>query len=173
MSVPQNSPSVYVLHILNNILGGGISSRLFQSIREERGLAYSIYSYQTSYSDCGLLTVYAGTRPSNISQVIELVMQNIKDLSKVGITAAELTKTKEQLKGNLLLGLESSSSRMSRIGKMEITLGKFIDLDEIVSKIEKVSLDDMSQALTTMFQKNNLGFTALGPIKKKSLPHIS
>jgi predicted Zn-dependent peptidase len=170
VSVPQNSPSIYTMHILNNILGGGISSRLFQAIREERGLAYSIYSYQSNYSDCGLFTVYAGTRPSNIQQVVELTIENIQQLKAGGIRADELPKTKEQLKGNLLLGLESSSSRMSRIGKMEITLGKYTTLDEIVAKIEKVTLDDLNRMLQTIFTADNLCFTALGPLNGEALP---
>lgn len=169
LSVPQNSPRIYVAHVLNNILGGGISSRLFQSIREERGLAYSIYSYQTNYSDCGLFTVYAGTRPGNVEQVVELILQNINELKGGGLTVAELSKTKEQLKGNLLLGLESSSSRMSRLGKMEITLGKFTTLDEIVAKIEKVSMADLEAMMTEIFAPEKLCYTALGP-SAKALP---
>lgn len=166
-SVPQASPALYPLHILNNILGGGISSRLFQSIREEKGLAYSIYSYQTNYSDAGLFTIYAGTRPSNTAQVMELIWQNINLLKNTGITARELTKTKEQLKGGLLLGLESSSSRMSRIGKMEITLGKHITLDEVVAKIDKVTLEDIKEAGEQLFTPDTSCFTALGPITEE------
>lgn len=171
-SVPQDSPDIYVAHVLNNILGGGISSRLFQAIREERGLAYSIYSYQTNYSDCGLFTVYAGTRPGNVGQVAELILENIADLKRQGVAAAELTKTKEQFKGGLLLGLESSSSRMSRLGKMEITLGKYTGLDEIVAKIEKVSLDDLTGLMETGFVPDRLCFTALGPLKTDTLPAV-
>jgi len=166
-SVPQSSPDIYALHILNNILGGGISSRLFQSIREEKGLAYSIYSYQTNYSDCGLFTIYAGTRPSNTAQVTELIWQNIVALKAKGITSRELSKTKEQLKGGLLLGLESSSSRMSRIGKMEITLGKHITLDEVVAKIDNVSLEDVSQMTKQLFNPETLCITALGPVTEE------
>lgn len=167
VSVPQASPALYPLHILNNILGGGISSRLFQSIREEKGLAYSIYSYQTNYSDAGLFTIYAGTRPSNMLQVTDLIWQNIDALKNTGITARELTKTKEQLKGGLLLGLESSSSRMSRIGKMEITLGKHITLDEVVAKIDKVSLEDIKEVGEQLFTPEKSCFTALGPISEE------
>jgi len=166
-SVSQSSPDIYTMHILNNILGGGISSRLFQSIREDKGLAYSIYSYQTNYSDCGLFTIYAGTRPSNTAQVTELIWQNITELKAQGITPRELTKTKEQLKGSLLLGLESSSSRMSRIGKMELTLGKYITLDEIVTKIDKVSLEDLRQITQELFIPETLCFTALGPVTEE------
>jgi len=166
-SVPQSSPDIYTIHILNNIVGGGISSRLFQSIREEKGLAYSIYSDQTNYRDCGLFTIYAGTRPSNIAQVMELIWQNIDELKARGITTRELSKTKEQLKGGLLLGLESSSSRMSRIGRMEITLGKHITIDEVVANIDKVSLEDLRQISQGLFDRKTLCFTALGPVTKE------
>jgi len=167
ISVPQSSPDIYTSHILNNILGGGISSRLFQSIREEKGLAYSIYSYQTNYMDCGLFTIYAGTRPSNTVQVTELIWQNIAELKTNGITSNELTKTKEQLKGSLLLALESSSSRMSRIGKMEITLGKHITLDEVVAEIDKVSLDDLRRITEQLFTPATSCLTALGPVTEE------
>jgi predicted Zn-dependent peptidase len=166
-SVSQSSPDIYSFHILNNILGGGISSHLFQSIREEKGLAYSIYSYQTNYSDAGLFTIYAGTRPSNAAQVIELMLENISLLKDQGISASELAKTKEQLKGSLLLGLEGSSSRMSRMGKMEITLNKYVTLDEVVAKIDMVSLEDLQKIIKNLFNSDSLCFTALGPVNKE------
>lgn len=166
-SVSHSSPDIYPLHIVNNILGGGISSRLFQSIREEKGLAYSVYSYQTNYSDAGLFTIYAGTRPGNTVEVMELIWENIKNLKTNGITAKELRKTKEQLKGGLLLGLESSSSRMSRLGKMEITIGKYVTLDEVVAKIDKVSLEDLHRITQQLFNAEATGFTALGPVSEE------
>jgi len=166
-SVSQSSPDIYSFHILNNILGGGISSRLFQSIREDKGLAYSIYSYQTNYSDAGLFTIYTGTRPSNISQVIELILENISLLKDRGINSSELAKTQEQLKSSLLLGLESSSSRMFRIGKMEITLGEYITVDEVVAKIDRVSLEDLQKITQKLFNLDSLCFTALGPVNKE------
>lgn len=170
ISVPQHSPDIYTVHILNNILGGGISSRLFQSIREERGLAYSIYSYQTNYSDAGLFTVYAGTRPGNVNQVVDLVLQNIIQLRDAGITPSELVKAKEQLKGNLLLGLESSSSRMTRIGKMETTLGKYVSIEEVVAKIEAVTVADIKNMAQGLFRQDTLCFAALGPTDESKLP---
>ncbi len=170
-SVAQESPDIYVAHVLNNILGGGISSRLFQAIREERGLAYSIYSYLSNYSDCGLFTIYAGTRPANLDQVIELILENVAQLKNGDLSVTELNKTKEQLKGNLLLGLESSSSRMSRLGKMEITMGKYTTLDEVVAKIEKVSMEDLQKMMDTVFVADKLSFTALGPVKDNILPN--
>lgn len=163
LSVPLENPQIYPVYIFNNMLGGGISSKLFQAIREERGLAYSIYSYQNSYKDAGLLTVYAGTRPGNVNQVLDLIIENLKDFKMKGITEQELTKSKEQIKGSLLLGLESSSSRMSRIGKMEVTLEKFVSLDEVVSKIDRVTLADVNQMIEQMLVAEKLCFTALGP----------
>lgn len=169
MSVPQDNPLLYPTYIFSNILGGGISSRLFQAIREERGLAYSIYSYQNSYKDAGLLTIYAGTRPGNVSQVLALVIEILREFKSRGITEQELVKAREQIKGSLLLGLESSSSRMSRIGKMEVTLEKFITLDEVVSKIDRVSLHDVNQLIEQMLVAEKLCFTALGPVDSSDI----
>lgn len=166
-SVPQSSPAIYTFHILNNLLGGGISSRLFQSIREEKGLAYSIYSYQTNYSDAGLFSIYAGTRPSNTVEVTKLIWENINELKRSGITEKELKKTKEQLKGNLLLGLESSSSRMSRIGKLELTMRHYQTLDEVVRKIDNVTLEDLHNITQEFFVPETTSFTALGPITEE------
>ncbi len=163
-SLSQNDPNLYTVHILNNILGGGISSRLFQSIREERGLAYSVYSYQTNYSDGGLLTVYAGTRPVNANAVAELILTNIEDIKTKGISLKEINRTKEQFKGSLLLGLESSSSRMSRLGKMETTFGRYITLDEVVEKIEKVTAEDVQHMAHKLFRADSFCLTALGPV---------
>lgn len=163
ISVPYHSPDIYTLHILNNILGGGISSRLFQSVREERGLAYSIYSYQSNYSDAGLFNVYAGTRPANAKQVTELILKNIVDLRDKPVNMKELTRNKEQLKGSILLGLESSSSRMSRVGKMEIN-GRYLTIDEVVARIEKVTPDDLQRLAVRLFDEKLLSFTALGPV---------
>lgn len=169
MSVPQDDPLLYPTYLFSNILGGGISSRLFQAIREERGLAYSIYSYQNSYKDAGLLTIYAGTRPGNVSQVLALVIEILREFKSKGITEQELVKAREQIKGSLLLGLESSSSRMSRIGKMEVTLEKFITLDEVVSKIDRVSLHDVNQLIEQMLVAEKLSFTALGPVDSSDI----
>lgn len=171
--VSQKSPDSYKLHALNNILGGGISSRLFQAIREEKGLAYSIYSYQTNYSDVGLFTVYAGTRPANTVQVIEIISETLQSIRKEGITESELLRAKEQLKGGLFLGLESSSSRMSRLGKMETTLERYVTLEEVVEKIEKVTLKDVKLAAEQLFIPEGFGLTALGPINESDIPKIS
>ena len=162
----QNSPDIYTLHILNNILGGGISSRLFQTIREEKGLAYSVYSYQTNYSDAGLFGIYAGTRPENAEKVLGLVRKIIADLREQGIAAEELLKAKEQLKGNLLLGLESSSSRMSRLGKLEMILGRYVTLEEVIGKIDAVSTTGLKGMLERLCNDEEVCLTVLGPKRK-------
>ncbi|MDU4959851.1 MAG: pitrilysin family protein [Sporomusaceae bacterium] len=154
---------IYSLHLLNNLLGGSMSSRLFQSIREDRGLAYSVYSYQSSYRDTGLLTIYAGTRPENVSQVLELIRLNLQELGRDGVSAAELSKAKEQLKGNLLLGLESSSSRMSRLGTQEMTVGKYVTLDEVIAKIDRVTATDIAAVAGSLFQPELISCFVLGP----------
>lgn len=161
--VPQASPDIYTLHILNNILGGGISSRLFQAIREEKGLAYSVYSYQTNYSDAGLFGIYAGTRPENAPEVLRLIRMIVADLRGNGISAAELVKAKEQLKGNLLLGLENSSSRMSRLGKLEMILGKYVTLEEVINKIDAVSIEGIKEMSEKLFRTGEVCLTVLGP----------
>ena len=140
-----------------------MSSRLFQSIREDRGLAYSVYSYQSSYRDTGLLTIYAGTRPENVSQVLELIRLNLQELGRDGVSAAELSKAKEQLKGNLLLGLESSSSRMSRLGTQEMTVGKYVTLDEVIAKIDRVTATDIAAVAGSLFQPELISCFVLGP----------
>lgn len=169
-SVPQDDPDVYAVHVVNNILGGGISSRLFQSIREEQGLAYSVYSFQTNYRDAGLFTVYAGTRPANTAAVVELILQNMSRLKRHGITTEELTKSKEQLKGSLLLGLESSSGLMSRLGKMEISLNKYISIDEVLANIARITVQDIYRLCAQMFAQEKLCLTALGPLQDLSRP---
>ena len=169
-SLPQADPDIYSVHLLNNILGGGVSSRLFQAIREERGLAYSVYSYQNSYKDAGLFTVYAGTRQANVSEVISLVLANMRELKRDNITPQELTRAKEQIKGAMMLGLESSSSRMSRLGKTEITAEKYLTLDELIEKIEAVTLDRVYEMIHRLFAREKLAVTLLGPIDAEDVP---
>jgi predicted Zn-dependent peptidase len=124
-----------------------MSSRLFQEIREKRGLAYSVYSYHTSYSDSGLLTVYAGTAPKQTKDVYDLTMEILQELKDKGLTEAEVARGKEQLKGNLILSLESTSSLMNRIGKNELMLGKYFTLDEMLEKIDAVTMEDVNGML--------------------------
>lgn len=141
----------YPMVLLNNAFGGGMSSRLFQEIREKRGLAYSVYSYHSSQADSGLFTVYAGTAPKQTKEVTELVKEMLYELAVKGISEDELRKGKEQMKGSLILSLESTSSRMNRIGKNELMLGRHDTLDDMIAKIAKVTMEDMNRLLDHMF----------------------
>ncbi|KMK77263.1 M16 family metallopeptidase [Alkalihalobacillus pseudalcaliphilus] len=136
---------IYGLVLLNNLLGGSMSSRLFQEIREQRGLCYSVFSYHSSYQDSGMLTIYAGTGHKQLDELVTAVKETTEQLSASGMTAKELENGKEQLKGNLMLSLESTNSRMSRNGKNELLLKKHRSLDEIIEEINDVNLEDVNQ----------------------------
>lgn len=141
---------LYAMILLNNALGGGMSSRLFQEIREKRGLAYSVYSYHMSYADSGLFTIYAGTAPKQTKDVLDLTMEQLGELSVNGLSEEELHRGKEQLKGSLILSLESTSSRMNRIGKNELMLGKHYSLDELLNRIDVVTMEDIQYVTKRM-----------------------
>lgn len=142
---------LYAMILLNNTIGGGMSSRLFQEIREKRGLAYSVYSYHTAYIDSGVFTIYTGTAPKQTEEVLKVSMDVIGDIVTNGLTESELRKGKEQLKGSLILSLESTSSRMNRLGKNELMLGKHYSLDEIIARIEAVQLDQIRELTREVF----------------------
>ncbi|MDK2823071.1 MAG: hypothetical protein PWQ67_1719 [Clostridia bacterium] len=163
--LPQEHPKIYPLYILNSIIGGGLSSRLVQEVREERGLAYSVYSYHSSFSDAGLFTFYAGTRPDNYEQVIQLILKESMKISKEGISDKELKKAKEQLKGSLYLGLESVGSRMTRIGRSELSLNRLITPEEVVANIDKVTSEEVQELAKTIFNPEKFTITTIGPIK--------
>ncbi|WP_168122204.1 pitrilysin family protein [Paenibacillus sp. HB172176] len=144
---------LYAMILLNNALGGGMSSRLFQEIREQRGLAYSVYSYHMGYADSGLFTVYAGTAPKQTKEVLELTLEQLNELSVKGLEEEELLRGKEQLKGSLILSLESTSSRMNRIGKNELMVGRHYNLDQLLERIESVTMDDVREVTKRMLAK--------------------
>ena len=160
----------YVISALNTVLGNSMSSRLFQEIREQNALAYSIYSYVTSYRDTGLLTVYAGTDPSNALEVARLVLKELKKIKEEGITPAEETRVKNQIKGSLVLSLESSSSHMSRIARQEIYYGKYLSMDDIIKGVEKVTAEQVQRLAQQLFSRENLSLTILGPLSKADVP---
>ncbi|SEN44510.1 M16 family metallopeptidase [Lihuaxuella thermophila] len=142
---------IYTLVLLNNVLGGNMSSRLFQEIREERGLAYSVFSYHSAHRETGLFAIYAGTAHGQENEVLECVQNILSEVKENGLTASELNKAKEQLKGSLMLGLESTNNRMSRLGRNELLLGRHITLDQIVESVEKITLDDVNQLAREIF----------------------
>lgn len=149
----SKAPNLYAMILLNNTIGGGMSSRLFQEIREKRGLAYSVYSYHTSYADSGLFTVYAGTAPKQTKEVYDLTVELLNDIADKGLTEAELSRGKEQLKGNLILSLESTSSRMNRLGKNELMLGRHYTLDEMLERIDQVQMSDLDAIMKSMISQ--------------------
>jgi predicted Zn-dependent peptidase len=157
--------NLYSLILLNNALGGSMSSRLFQEIREKRGLAYSVYSYHSAYEDGGLFAIYAGTSPKQTDEVLSLVTDILAEVKEKGLTESELSKGKEQLKGSIMLGLESTSSRMSRIGKNELLLGRHLSLDATLSRIEKVTLEDIHAVCRDIF-KHPFAVSLVGPTDK-------
>lgn len=158
----QDDEDIYALHIINNILGGGISSRLFQEVREQRGLAYSVFSYHSTYVDTGLFAVYAGTRPGNTEPLIKCVLNEINDIRINGISDEELKRTKAQIKGNLYLGLESVTSRMNRLGKTELSFGRVKTAEEAVEHLEKVTLEDIKRVMNLLWEKDKISILTLG-----------
>jgi len=142
---------LYPLITLNNILGGSMSSRLFQDVREQRGLAYSVFSYHSAYQDSGMVAIYAGTGKSQLNQLFETIQETLKILTVDGISEKELLNCKEQLKGNLMLGLESTNSRMSRNGKNELMLGEHRSLDEIIQLIDGVTISNVNDIARFVF----------------------
>jgi predicted Zn-dependent peptidase len=157
---------LYSLLAVNNIFGGGMSSRLFQKIREKKGLVYSIYSYPSSYKHAGLFTIYAGMNPENLGEVIKIVKDETKLLVKRGMTQDELKKSKEQLKGSYILGLESTSSRMNSIGKSELSLGRIDTPDEVMKKIEAISMESINEVIEEVFDLSHLGISVVGDIRE-------
>jgi predicted Zn-dependent peptidase len=165
-AIEQGNDSLYTLLAINNIFGGGMSSRLFQKIREEKGLVYSIYSYPSSYKDAGLFTIYAGMNPEHLPKVSQMIIDEIKVLKTHGIKSDDLVKSKEQLKGNYILGLESTSSRMNSIGKSELILEQIYTPEEILEKIDNVNMESVNEVIKQVFNIEKSSFTAVGNLKK-------
>ena len=144
-------PRIYDFVVLNNILGGSMSSRMFQEIREERGLAYSIYSYHSAYSDHGTIAIYGGTANNQLQELQDVILDLAGDIQKNGVTDEEVADSKEQLKGSMMLGLESTSARMNRNGKSELLLRQHQSFDEILQRIDAITVDS-TQSLAKLFE---------------------
>ena len=152
----------FTLGVLNNALGGGMSSRLFQEIREKRGLAYSVYSYSTQYADAGLFGVYAGCSPDRADEVLRLIREQLEEVASKGLADDEVTRGKGQAKGGLVLGLEDTGSRMSRVGKGELAYGDILEVDEIIRRIDAVTPDDVRTVAAELLT-GPLSLGAIGP----------
>jgi predicted Zn-dependent peptidase len=162
----------YALLVLSNILGGGMSSRLFQSIREKLGLVYSVYSFIDFFEDAGIFGIYMGTHKSNVVRVVELVLKEIKRLKRASVTPTELSDAKYQLKGNLVLALESTSQRMNRLARSELLLREYLDLDQIMSSVDAIKAKDVIGLASEFFCPDRLAAVALGPLAKNTLEQI-
>jgi predicted Zn-dependent peptidase len=160
--IHQTHPKRYVGYVLNTLLGGGMSSRLFQEIREKRGKAYSVYSFSSSYKDVGYVGVYAGTSLESTEEVVELITQELQKLAAGEMTDAELERTQGQLVGSTMLGLESTDSWMSHIARNEIYFGKSITTEEICRRIRAVSRDDVVELASDLFRSDGRTLTLLG-----------
>jgi predicted Zn-dependent peptidase len=159
---PITDESRYATLILNTVLGGGMSSRLFQTIREERGMAYSIYSDLSPYRDTGTLCVYAGTSAGKALEVVDLILDEFRKLKQELLSIEELTRAKDQVKGNILMGLESSNARMANLARQEMYFHEFITVDEIIARINEVSAAQVQTMAQRLFDPARIAVTLLG-----------
>ena len=162
--VSRHDDRRYALGLLSSALGEGMSSRLFQEIREKRGLAYSVYSFASHYADTGLFGIYAGVAPKRAAQVLALCREQLEAVATDGITARELERAKGQARGSLALGMEDTGARMSRLGKSELAQGEVISVDETLERIDAVTLSDVSAVAAAIFGQS-LSLGAVGPVR--------
>jgi predicted Zn-dependent peptidase len=161
-SHPISHERRYTSYILSTLLGGGMSSRLFQNIRERQGLAYAIYSELSPYRDTGCMSVYAGTSRESAVKVVQSVMNEYRALKNELVPEEELRRSKDQLKGSLMLSLESSASRMSNLARQEMYFDRFISLDEIIRCVEAVTAEDLRAMANEFFNPESVAVTVLG-----------
>jgi predicted Zn-dependent peptidase len=161
-SLPIAHPDRYAAYLLNSILGGGMSSRLFQSIREERGLAYSIYSEMNPFRDTGSLAVYAGCAVTRTREVLDLTLAEFSRIKTELVSEEELKRAQDQLKGNMVLGLESSSSRMSNLARQQMYFGRFFTVDHITTEVNAVTREDIQRLANDLIHQDKLALTLLG-----------
>jgi len=159
----QSHHDRHALYVLNTILGGSMSSRLFQHIREDRGLAYSVFSTLTTYSDAGMATIYAGCASDRVGEVVDLSLKELRELRQTPVATDELRRAKDHLKGSLMLILESTASRMSHLARQFIFFGRHFTLDEMTAAIEAVTVDDVQRIANELFQDEGLAATVVGP----------
>jgi len=163
--IAHADPDRYAAHLLSQALGGGMSSRLFQEVRERRGKAYSVYSFLPTFRDTGYLGVYVGTSAEWAREVLDVIQAELAKIARDGLGAEELARSKTQMKGGLVLGLETSDSRMSRIARNEIYFGRDVPLEEVAAGVDAVSNDDVVRVARTMFRPGALAVTVLGDLK--------
>jgi predicted Zn-dependent peptidase len=163
-SLPLAHERRFGVAVLNNLLGGGMSSRLFQNIREKQGLAYAVFSELTPYSDAGMFTVYAGTAKETVGKVLDMTIAEFRSMKESPVSEEELLRAKNHLKGSLMLSLESTSSRMSNLARQELYFHRFSSLDEILASIEAVTREEVQTLAREFFQPERIAVTVLGPV---------
>ena len=162
----------FVLSVLDNILGGGMSSRLFQEIREKRGLAYSVYTYHSVHMETGSFCMYAGTSPKNVNEVIKIMQNEIQKIISEEVEENELNRAKQHITGQLVLGLENTSHRMMRLGKSELAQGKIYSVNELIDKVNKVSADDVKRVATRLLDNDVLNLSVIGPFTTDKFSYL-
>jgi predicted Zn-dependent peptidase len=166
----QDHEDRYSSYVLNTVLGGSMSSRLFQNVREKRGLAYAVFSGLSAYRDAGSITVYAGCANDAVSELIDVVIAELRRLKDEPLPDAELRRAKDHLKGSLMLNLESTSSRMSHVARQEIYFDRQFSLDETLEGVERVSADDVQRVACDLFADGSLAATVLGAVNGLQIP---
>ncbi len=159
----------YALSLLDTVLGGGMSSRIFQEIREKRGLVYSVYSFQAAYRAAGLFGVYAGTSPANVQSCIDVTLEEFERASATAIGPDEFRLAQEHFKGNLTLALESTSSRMIRLGRNEFALGRYVSAEEVERRIDAVEPAEVQELARELLAPQNVGLSIIGPVEESAI----
>lgn len=163
LGLPRGHERRFALSILDSILGSSASSRLFQEVREKRGLAYAVYSYHSFYADTGLVGIYFGCRGESLPEVTGIVADQIRSIMSDGVGAEELARAKESAKGRLVLGMETTHNRMTRLGKLTVTGAEILDIDELIAKIDAVTVEDVRSLAADLFDPAQLVAVAIGP----------
>jgi len=169
-SYPQNHDERYSSYVLNTLLGGSMSSRLFQNVREKRGLAYAVFSGLSAYRDAGSFTIYAGCSNEAVGEVIDLVVEEMRGVKSAPVPDTELQRSKDHLKGSLMLSLENTASRMSHLARQEIYFDRQFGLDETLQGIERVTADDVQRVAVDLFRNGSLSATVLGNVNGLEIP---
>jgi predicted Zn-dependent peptidase len=167
--IQRDDEDRWPLFALSTILGGSMSSRLFQNVRENEGICYSIYSFHSSFSDAGIFGIYCAASPDKFTRAVELIIKECRDILRNGVSAEELADSKTFMKGNLALSLESVEVRMGQIAKNEIIYGKYFSFDDIMAKINNISLDDFNRVCDRIFNNKTMSIVSVGSLKEKEI----
>ncbi len=170
-SYPQSHADRYSSYVLNTLLGGSMSSRLFQNVREKRGLAYAVFSGLSAYRDAGTFTIYAGCSNEAVDEVIDLIVEELRGVKQAPVPQPELQRAKDHLKGSLMLSLENTASRMSHLARQEIYFDRQFGLDETLQGIERVTAEDVQRVASDLFRKGSLAATVLGNVNGLKIEH--